>query len=140
MVNEDSDQTNPRKFAIVSCTGMGKALASVSRYSALYLTSQLRPKDTINVCFPCTVNEDSESLDLLHKYPVILIDGCAESCSKKIIEQLDVNIIGQIKIWMILARHKELKLGPRNNIGPDGEKLGQYVAEEAIKIMDASQD
>ena len=33
-------------------------------------------------------------------------------CSKKIIEQLDVNIIGQIKIWMILARHKELKQVP----------------------------
>jgi uncharacterized metal-binding protein len=125
------------KFVIVSCTGMGKSLASISRYSALYLTTQLRPDDTINVCLPCTVNEDPESLELLRQYPVIIIDGCAETCAQKLIGELGVNIIGHIKVWMIMAKHKELKPGPRNNIGPDGEKIGKLVAKETEKIMDS---
>ncbi|HUY00215.1 MAG TPA: putative zinc-binding protein [Candidatus Deferrimicrobium sp.] len=123
------------KIAVVACTGMGKALASIGRYASIYLTTTLLPEKTINVCFPCVVSEDDASVELLKKYPVILIDGCSETCGKKILTKLNSNIIGHLKVWQILGKNKELIPDSRVNIGEKGIKLAKIVAQEASKII-----
>ena len=125
----------PEKVGIIACTGMGKALASVGRYTAFYLTTKLRPNDTINICFPCIVSEDNESLKLLASYPIIIIDGCSETCGKKILTKLNSNIIGHLKVWQILGRNKELKPDSRVNIGEKGIKLAKLIAQEASNLI-----
>ena len=124
------------KVAIVACTGMGKALASVSRYAALYLTSNLRPEDTINVCFPCTVSDDEGSLKLVEKNPVIIIDGCAEMCGKNILSKLNSKIIAHLKVWYFLGKHRDLKPESRVDIGEKGKKLAMLMAEDIAAIID----
>ncbi|MFO8018954.1 MAG: putative zinc-binding protein [Promethearchaeia archaeon] len=124
------------KVAIVACTGMGKSLASVGRYAALYLTSTLRPEDTINVCFPCTVSEDEDSLDLLKNYPVIIIDGCAEICGKEILSKINSNIIAHLKVWKILGKHLDLKPESRVDIGEKGRELALIIAEKIAERID----
>ncbi|NHI91070.1 MAG: hypothetical protein EAX96_01120 [Candidatus Lokiarchaeota archaeon] len=124
------------KVAIVACTGMGKALASVGRHAAIYLTTELRPVDTINVCFPCTVAEDDESFNLLKKYPVIIIDGCSETCGNKILSKLNSNVIAHLKVWQILGKYRDLKPDNRVRIGEKGIELAKKIAEEAAKIID----
>ena len=108
------------KVAIVSCTGMGKALASVGRYAAIYLTTTLRPSDTVNVCFPCTVSDDDASLELIKNNPVIIIDGCSETCGNKILSKLGSNVIAHLKVWQILGKHRDLKPKSRVDIGETG--------------------
>lgn len=125
-----------QKIAIVACTGMGKALASIGRYAAIYLTSTLRPEDTINVCFPCIVADEEESLNLIKDLPVIIIDGCSETCGKKILSKLNSNIIGHLKVWQILGNYKDLKPDSKVNIGEKGIKLARIIAEQASKIID----
>ncbi|MGV9203890.1 MAG: putative zinc-binding protein [Promethearchaeia archaeon] len=124
------------KFAIVACTGMGKILASVGRYAALYLTSTLRPDETINICFPCTVSNDEESLELIRTHPVIIIDGCIETCGRKIISKLNSNVIAHLKVWEILGEHRDLKPESRVDIGEKGRKLAVIIAEEITKLID----
>jgi len=125
-----------KKVAIVACTGMGKALASVGRYAALYLTEKLRPDDTINVCFPCTVSDEEESLEILEKHSAIIIDGCAEICGEKILSKLNANVIKHLKVWQILGKHRDLKPESRVDIGEKGRKLGVIIAEEIADIID----
>lgn len=126
----------PEKVGIVACTGMGKALASVGRYAALYLTTTLRPNDTINICFPCVVSGDDESLKLVANHPVIIIDGCSETCGKKILAKLNSNVIGHLKVWQFLGRNKELLPDSRVNIGEKGMKLAKLIAQEASNLID----
>ena len=125
----------PEKVGIIACTGMGKALASVGRYAALYLTTTLRPNDTVNICFPCLVSEDDESLKLLKEHPIILIDGCSETCGRKILTKLNSNIIGHLKVWQILGKNKGLIPDSRVNIGEKGIKLAKIIAQEASNII-----
>jgi uncharacterized metal-binding protein len=126
----------PKKVGIIACTGMGKALASVGRYAALYLTTTLRPNDTINICFPCIVSEDDESLELLKNHPIIMIDGCSETCGKKILSKLNSNVIGHLKVWQLLGKYKGLIPDSRVNIGEKGVQLAKKIAEEASIIID----
>jgi len=126
----------PNKVGIIACTGMGKALASVSRYAAIYLTTTLRPNDTISISFPRIVAGDDESLKLLKNHPVIMIDGCSETCGKKILTKLKSNIIGHLKVFQILGKNKGLTPDSRVNIGEKGIQLAKKIAEEASIIID----
>jgi uncharacterized metal-binding protein len=126
----------PNKVGIIACTGMGKALASVSQYAAIYLTNTLRPNDTINISFPRIVSGDDESLKLLKNHPVIMIDGCSETCGKKILSKLNSNVIGHLKVFQILGKYKGLTPDSRVNIGEKGIQLAKKIAEEASIIID----
>ena len=125
------------KVAIVACTGMGKALASVGRYAALYLTTILRPESTVNVCFPCVTAADDASLELLHQYPAIIIDGCAQTCGSKILAQLGINVIAHLKVWQLMAKYRGLKPDSRVKIGENGKELAKHIAEETALKVDA---
>lgn len=124
------------KVAVVACTGMGKALASVGRHAALVLTGEMRPDDTVNVCLPCIAGKNDEAIELVKQHPVLLIDGCADTCAMKLVSAVDgVNIIDHIKIWRLMAKFKGLKPESRSNIGEKGVELAKNIAREASDVI-----
>ena len=124
-----------KKVSIVACTGMGKALGTVTRQVAYKVVDELRPGKTVLICIPSLSAGIKEYKNYLRKYPSIILDGCVERCASKIISENE-GITGT-KIFMpqMIAKYK-LKPSSRTDLGEEGEKLVEKVAEEVASLVD----
>ena len=122
------------KVAIISCAGMDKALGSVARACALKVVERLRPNETVLICIPPLVADVKPYSELIKKYPVILIDGCAERCATKIATKNGAKMRGRVFIPQSVQKYG-LKPNTASDIGPEGEELAEKIAEEiAVQI------
>ena len=122
------------KVAIISCAGMDKALGSVARACAFKVVERLRPNETLLICIPPLVADVKPYSELIKKYPVILIDGCAERCATKIAAKNGAKLRGRVFIPQSVQKHG-LKPNTASDIGPEGEELAEKIAEEiAVQI------
>jgi len=123
------------KVAIISCAGMDKALGSVARACALKVVERLRPNETVLICIPPLVADVKPYSELIKKYPVILIDGCAERCATKIAAKNGAKMRGRVFIPQSVQKYG-LKPNTASDIGPEGEKLAEKIAEEIAVQVD----
>jgi len=123
------------KVAIISCAGMDKALGSVARACALKVVERLRPNETVLICIPPLVADVKPYSELIKKYPVILIDGCAERCATKIATKNGAKMRGRVFIPQSVQKYG-LKPNTASDIGPEGEKLAEKIAEEIAVQVD----
>jgi len=123
------------KVAIISCAGMDKALGSVARACAFKVVERLRPNETVLICIPPLVADVKPYSELTKKYPVILIDGCAERCATKIAAKNGAKIRGRVLIPQSVQKYG-LKPNTASDIGPEGEKLAEKIAEEIALQID----
>jgi uncharacterized metal-binding protein len=122
------------KVVVVSCAGMDKALGSVARAAAFKVTEKLKPNETVLVCIPPLLAQVKPYPDLVKKYPVIVVDGCAERCATKIVAKSGAKIRGRVFIPQSVQKYG-LKPIAASDIGSDGEKLAERIAEEiAVQI------
>ena len=122
------------KVAIISCAGMDKALGSVARACAFKVVERLRPNETLLICIPPLVADVKPYSELIKKYPVILIDGCAERCATKIAAKNGAKMRGRVFIPQSVQKHG-LKPNTASDMGPEGEELAEKIAEEiAVQI------
>ena len=93
------------KVAIIACAGMDKPLGSVARACAFKVVEELKPEDSVLVCIlPLVAGVKSHS-ELIKKYPIITIDGCAERCATKITAKNGGKIRGRIFIPQSAQKH-----------------------------------
>ena len=123
------------KVAIISCAGMDKALGSVARACALKVVERLRPNETVLICIPPLVADVKPYSELIKEYPVILIDGCAERCATKIAAKNGAKMRGRVFIPESVQKYG-LKPNTASDIGPEGEKLAEKLAEEIAVQVD----
>ena len=123
------------KVAIISCAGMDKALGSVARACALKVVERLRPNETVLICIPPLVADVKPYSELIKKYPVILIDGCAERCATKIAAKNGAKMRGRVFIPQSVQKYG-LKPNTASDIGPEGEELAEKIAEEIAVQVD----
>lgn len=123
------------KVAIISCAGMDKALGSVARACAFKVVERLRPNETVLICIPPLVADVKPYSELIKEYPVILIDGCAERCATKIAAKNGAKMRGRVFIPESVQKYG-LKPNTASDIGPEGEKLAEKIAEEIAVQVD----
>jgi uncharacterized metal-binding protein len=123
------------KVAIISCAGMDKASGSVARSCALKVVERLRPNETVLICIPPLVADVKPYSELIKKYPVILIDGCAERCATKIAAKNGAKMRGRVFIPQSVQKYG-LKPNTASDIGPEGEELAEKIAEEIAVQVD----
>lgn len=123
------------KVAIISCAGMDKALGSVARACAFKVVERLRPNETVLICIPPLVADVKPYSELIKEYPVILIDGCAERCATKIAAKNGAKMRGRVFIPQSVQKYG-LKPNTASDIGPEGEKLAEKIAEEIAVQVD----
>jgi len=123
------------KVAIISCAGMDKALGSVARACAFKVVERLRPNETMLICIPPLVADVKPYSELIKEYPVILIDGCAERCATKIAAKNGAKMRGRVFIPQSVQKYG-LKPNTASDIGPEGEKLAEKIAEEIAVQVD----
>ena len=123
------------KVAIIPCAGMDKALGSVARACAFIVVERLRPDKAVLICIPPLVVGAKPYSDIIKKYPVIPIDGCAERCATKIAVKNGAKIGGRVLIPESVQKYN-LKPKSASDIGPEGEKLAEKLAEEIAAEID----
>lgn len=130
----DHQSAEKPKVAIIACGGMDKALGSVARIAAFKVTEKLKPDDTILICISPLVAGVKPYSDLAKSCPVITIDGCAERCATKIAVKTGAKIRGRAFVPQS-AQTYNLKPNTASDIGPEGQKLAEKIAEETAIIV-----
>jgi len=69
------------KIAILPCTGIGQVVGTIARQAAYRVCEDLRPGGTVRLCLPAMVKGVQEDLDRVTPCPVVVIEGCRESCA-----------------------------------------------------------
>ena len=124
-----------RKVAVVACAGMDKPLGSVTRAIALKVVKNLKQDSAVLVCLPPLVAGVNPHSELIKKYPVITVDGCSERCATKIVAKSGGKIRGRVFIPQSIQKFG-LKPKAVADIGVDGEKLAEKIAEETALLID----
>jgi len=123
------------KVAVVACAGMDKPLGSVSTLSVFKVVGELRPKETTLITLPPLLAGVTLYVDLVKRFPVIVVDGCAERCATKLIAKNGGRIRGRI---LVPESGKKYGLTPNTaaDVGSDGRKLAEKIAEEIGSLVD----
>ncbi len=123
-----------KKVVIVACAGTDKALGSLTREIA-FKVNELKPEDTVIASIPPLATQVSSTMELVQKYPTIIIDGCAERCATKIAAKNQVKIREKI---FLPQYTKKYRLMPNTvyDIGPEGKDLAQKIAKEIEAMID----
>jgi len=123
------------KCIIIPCSGIGKALGTITRRATYIATEELLPNDTDSICLPLLTIKDEETVQKIRQNPCIAVDGCVAQCAKKNVEHHQGKLKGEIKILDLIKENPKLKPGNVLDIGPDGEKLARKAAEKVLKIV-----
>jgi len=123
------------KHIIIPCSGIGKAVGTITRRATYIVTEELLPNDTGTICLPLLTIEDEETVQKIRQNSCIAIDGCVAQCAKKNVEHHQGKLKGEIKILDVIKENPKLKPGNVLDIGPDGERLARKAAEKIARIV-----
>ncbi len=123
------------KYIIIPCSGIGKAVGSITRRATYIVTDEMLPNDTDSICLPLLTIKDKETVQKIRENPCITIDGCVAQCAKKNVEHHKGRLYGEIKILDVIKENPKLKPGTVLDIGLEGEKLARKAAEKVVKIV-----
>jgi len=93
------------------------------------------PKETETICLPLLTIEDKEAVEKVKENPCITIDGCIAQCAKKNVEYHNGKLKATINVLDIIKANPGLKPGTVLDIGPDGEKLANKIAEKITTMI-----
>jgi uncharacterized metal-binding protein len=122
------------EYIIIPCSGIGKAVGTITRRATYIVTDELLPNKTDSICLPLLTIEDEDTVKKIRENPCITVDGCVAQCAKKNVEHHRGKLKGEIRILDEIKENPKLKPGTVLDIGPDGEKLARKVAEKIVKI------
>ena len=123
------------RHIIIPCSGIGKAVGTITRRATYIVTEELLPNDTDSICLPLLTIKDEETVRKIRQNPCITLDGCVAQCAKKNVEHHQGKLKGEIKILDVIKENPKLKPGNVLDIGPDGEKLARKAAEKVARIV-----
>ena len=124
------------KIIIVPCSGIGKAVGSVTRKATYRIVDDLRSDTTTTICLALLTVGDEETKTLVKQNTCIAIDGCPSQCSKKNIEASGGNILAEFITTEILRANRGLKPQGVINLNEDGLKLTTRVVEKVLDVID----
>jgi len=131
-----------KKVGIIACSGERLIGGTLSRAAARIVVERLRPHKTIVLCQPLFAagglerHGGQQERDFAKEHPTITIEGCEEECSKFAVEHYSGPVAATIRINDIMKEHPELKPNSRENLGEEGMKLAEIIAEEIAKKVD----
>ncbi len=131
-----------KKVGIIACSGENLLEGTLSRAAARIVVEKLRPNNTIILCQPLFAagglerHGGQDERDFAKNHPTITIEGCKEECSKIAVERYSGPVAATIRVDEIMEAHFELNPESREDLGENGMKLAEIVAEEIAKKVD----
>ncbi|HIE52449.1 MAG TPA: hypothetical protein EYP85_11875 [Armatimonadetes bacterium] len=124
------------KVALVACDGIGRLVSTVVRQAA-YKVMQQRPEEVILVDTGMLLADQPEALEVINKYPVVVIDGCRPRCGTVMTEGHGVKPAVTVYTRDVVAQEKISLVGEqRRGLGEKGMRLAEAVAQRVIEAVD----
>ncbi len=130
-MNEDR-----RRVVIVPCSGIGKALGSVSREAAYELCEDLCPERTQLVALSKLVIGEEQARRQVRANPVVTIDGCKKMCAATLVKHNGGSVAREVAAFETFRGHKDLKPEGIAELNAQGKQLARVVAEEIAREID----
>lgn len=125
-----------KKVGVTACTGINLIDGTIARMAIYKVLEELRPNQTVLICLPALAAEVEEDVEFVRDYPSIILDGCEKKCAEKVFTKFKSNIKGIFSVSDYRSKYPKLKPKSIIDIGPDGEKLAQIIAEDIAKKVD----
>lgn len=126
----------PKKVVVISCSGIGKALGSVSRDATYEVVDNLRKGVTETTCLALIVSGDEEALRLVRDNRCITVDGCPLQCAQKNVKLAGGNLAASFRAVDALRENRKLKPKTVTFLDRDGQQLSAILARDIAKKVD----
>ncbi|MCK4279160.1 MAG: hypothetical protein KAW94_01150 [Candidatus Thorarchaeota archaeon] len=123
-----------QRICVLPCSGMGKALGSVTREIGLVIAEEMHELDVHLVCPSSLTADVGDYGHAIKRTPTIVIDGCVEKCATKIAAQNGADVIESIFLPKMVGKYR-LKPKGRYDIGSEGRMLAHRVSEDVATVI-----
>ena len=128
--------TMQKKVIVIPCSGIGKALGSVSREATYEVVENLRKGVTDTTCLALIVRGDEETLQLVKNNRCIAVDGCPLQCAAKNVELAGGDLAASFRVVDTLRENRKLKPKSVTFLDHDGQELANLLAEQVAQKVD----
>lgn len=119
-----------RMVAVIPCSGIGKALGTVSREAAYEVCENFRPTETTLVALSKLVLGEEDAQYRVRTHPSITIDGCKLMCASKLVKLSGGTVAREISVLDVFREHKALKPAGIAELDEPGKELARVIASE----------
>lgn len=126
-----------KKVIVIPCSGIGKALGSVSREATYELVENLCKGVTETTCLALIVSGDEETLQLVRSNKCITVDGCPLQCAEKNVKLAGGDVAARFRVVDTLKENRILKPKSVTFLDRDGQQLATILAKEIVNKVDA---
>jgi uncharacterized metal-binding protein len=124
------------KVGVLACNGIGRLVSTVVRMAA-YKIKELRPDQVVLLSSGRLAAAYPEHVDLLKKYPLIVIDGCRPHCASFMADELGKAPTARLYVADVMAENRINVAGEkRRGLKDKGEKLVDALAKKAVEEVD----
>ena len=130
------------KIGIIACSGEKLVEGSLTRAATRIVVEKLRPLNTTILCQPLFMAGDinhrggGQEREFAIKHKTITIEGCEEECAKVAVERYSAPAAATIYVKDIMKQYPELIPTSPQDLGEDGMKLAEIIAEAVAKKVD----
>lgn len=125
-----------KKVVVIPCSGIGKALGSVSRDATYEVVDNLRKGVTETTCLALIVSGDKETLHLVRDNKCITVDGCPVQCAQKNLELAGCDLAASLRVVDVLRQNRNLKPKTVTLLDRDGQRLSAILARQIADKVD----
>ena len=125
-----------KKILVIPCSGIGKALGSVSREATYEVVENLRKGVTDTTCLALIVSGDEETLQLVKNNRCIAVDGCPLQCAAKNVELAGGDLAASFRVVDTLRENRKLKPKSVTFLDHDGQELANLLAVQVAEKVD----
>jgi len=128
--------TMQKKVIVIPCSGIGKALGSVSREATYEVVESLRKGVTETTCLALITSGDEETLQLVKTNKCITVDGCPLQCAEKNVKLAGGELAASFRVVDTLKENRKLKPKRVTFLDRDGQELASLLAKQVAEKVD----
>jgi len=128
--------TMQKKVIVIPCSGIGKALGSVSREATYEVVESLRKGVTETTCLALITSGDEETLQLVKANKCITVDGCPLQCAEKNVKLAGGELAASFRVVDSLKENRKLKPKSVTFLDRDGQELASLLAKQVAEKVD----
>jgi len=125
-----------KKVIVIPCSGIGKALGSVSREATYEVVESLRKGVTETTCLALITSRDEETLQLVKTNKCITVDGCPLQCAEKNLKLAGGELAASFRVVDTLKENRKLKPKSVTFLDHDGQELASLLAKRVAEKVD----
>ena len=128
--------TMQKNMIVIPCSGIGKALGSVSREATYEVVENLRKGVTETTCLALITSGDEKTLQLVKANKCITVDGCPLQCAQKNVELAGGKLAASFRAVDTLKENRRLKPRGVTFLDRDGQELANLLAKQVAEKVD----